>query len=187
MRALGADPVNLPIGEVYSALAKGVIDGVVAPPDALRSLHLAEVGRYFTELEVPRGAYPARAISESSWRRLPRDLQELLDKSGRFWEAALETELGLAATAGTRYGREQGVQLIALPEAEQRAFDAIYNRSALQNAKGLTVFGVNGVEIFQRAQSLIRLLGSDEEPDCVLMHVRSNPTRFMLRNDPSRT
>ena len=29
MRKLGADPVNMPMGEVYSALAKGVIDGTI--------------------------------------------------------------------------------------------------------------------------------------------------------------
>ena len=40
MRDLGADPVNMPMGEVYSALAKGVIDGLVAPTDTFKSLHL---------------------------------------------------------------------------------------------------------------------------------------------------
>ena len=42
MRELGADPVNMPMGDVYSALAKGIIDGVVAPTDTFRALHLSE-------------------------------------------------------------------------------------------------------------------------------------------------
>ena len=67
MRDLGADPVTMPMGEVYSSLAKGVLDAVVAPADTLKSLHFGEVAKYYTELQVPRGAYPARAMSERRW------------------------------------------------------------------------------------------------------------------------
>ncbi len=48
LKDLGADPIDMPMGEVYSALAKGVLDGVVAPPDTLKSLHFAEVAKYST-------------------------------------------------------------------------------------------------------------------------------------------
>ena len=70
MRDLGADPVNMPMGEVYSALAKGVIDGLVAPTDTFKSLHLAEVAHYYAQLRVPRGAYPARAMGMRRWQSL---------------------------------------------------------------------------------------------------------------------
>jgi TRAP-type C4-dicarboxylate transport system substrate-binding protein len=91
LKTLGADPVNMPMADVYSALAKGVIDGVVAPADSLRSMHLAEVGRYFTRLAIPRGAYPARAISHAALQRLAPDLQRLLLASGAFWESSVGT------------------------------------------------------------------------------------------------
>ena len=48
----------MPMGEVYSALAKGVIDGVIAPADTFKSLHFAEVAHYFTAL--PSRAAPIR-------------------------------------------------------------------------------------------------------------------------------
>jgi TRAP-type transport system periplasmic protein len=155
LRELGADPVSMPIGEVYSALAKGVIDGVVAPADALRSLHLAEVGRYYTALEVPRGAYPARAISERALRKLPADLQQLLLSSSELWEGALEREITAAQERGVRYAHEQGMQWIALPAAEQRRFDAGYNAGARRSARELRQYGVHGEPIFERAQALI--------------------------------
>ena len=72
MRDLGADPVTMPMGEVYSSLAKGVLDAVVAPADTLKSLHFGEVAKHYTQLEVPRGAYPARAMSERRWNALER-------------------------------------------------------------------------------------------------------------------
>src|SRR5690606_20290217 len=62
LRQLGADAVTMPMGEVYSALAKGMLDGVVAPLDTFRSLHFADVAGYYADLSIPRGAYPARAL-----------------------------------------------------------------------------------------------------------------------------
>ena len=69
LKQLGADPVNMPMSEVYSALAKGVIDGVVAPADTIKSLHFSEVAKHFTSIRFSRGAYPARAVSDQAWRR----------------------------------------------------------------------------------------------------------------------
>jgi TRAP-type C4-dicarboxylate transport system substrate-binding protein len=166
LRKLGADPVSMPMGEVYSALSKGIIDGVVAPADALRSMHLAEVGRYFTQLEVPRGAYPARAMSTQAMRRLPEDLQALLATSGPLWEAAIERELKTGLERGTSFGRERGVQWLALPVKEQRRFDASYNRGALESAHELSRYGVDGVPIFERAQALIARIEDGDAAAC---------------------
>jgi TRAP-type C4-dicarboxylate transport system substrate-binding protein len=166
LRELGADPVSMPMGEVYSALSKGVIDGVVAPAEALRSMHLAEVGRYFTSLQMPRGAYPARAISEAAWRRLPTDLRQLLIASSALWEDAIEQQLQLAAERGAQFGRERDLTWIAIAPAEQRRFDAIYNRGALRGARELSRFGIDGVPIFERAQSLIGSMAGGEPATC---------------------
>ncbi len=63
----------MPMGEVYSAMTKGVIDGVVAPADTFRAMHFAEIASHFNTLAVPRGAYPARAMSAARWNRLRPD------------------------------------------------------------------------------------------------------------------
>ena len=79
LRHFGADPVEMPMGDVYSALAKGVLDGVVAPKDTLKSLHFAEVGHFFNSLPIPRGAYAARAIGERRWRSLSAQQRAMLE------------------------------------------------------------------------------------------------------------
>src|SRR6185437_6777589 len=78
LHELGADPVDMPMEQVYSGLAKGILDGVVAPPDTLRSLRFAEVAHYYWELQSPRGAYPARAIGERRWQSLSAGDRALL-------------------------------------------------------------------------------------------------------------
>jgi len=100
LRRFGADPVDMPMGEVYSALAKGVLDGVIAPADTLRSLHFAEVARYFNTLSVPRGAYAARAIGMQRWNSLDAEQRAILEESIGVWEQALDRELRQAQIAG---------------------------------------------------------------------------------------
>jgi len=155
LRALGADPVNMPMGEVYSALAKGVIDGVVAPADTIKSLHFAEVARHFTAMRFSRGAYPARAMSDRAWRRLPADLQAVLMASRRVWEANLADELVKADKAGLDFAASHKVEVLPLPAGEQARFDVLYNRFALSQAHALAKFGLNGVPVLTEAQRLI--------------------------------
>lgn len=155
LRALGADPVNMPMSDVYSALAKGVIDGVVAPADTIKSLHFAEVAHHYTTLRLSRGGYPARAISDLAWRRLPPDLQALLTASKPYWEARLNAQNARAEAAGFDFAKLHHVEIIPLPAADQARFDALYNRFALSQARALTAFGIDAEPVFRAAQSLV--------------------------------
>ncbi len=155
LRDLGADPVNMPMGEVYSALAKGVIDGVVAPADTIKSLHFAEVAHHFTSVRFSRGAYPARALSDRAYRRLPPDLQRLILASKPVWEAALNREILAAEHAGVEYAAGHGVEMIAIAPAEQQRFDALYNTFALSQAQALAKFRLDGVPVYHEAQRLV--------------------------------
>src|SRR5690606_36245603 len=133
MSALGADPINVPMGEVYSALAKGVIDGVVAPPDTFKALHLAEVANYYASLRIPRGAYPARAMGKTRWRSLTPRQRAVLLEAVPVWEAALAEENERALDEGWQLAMAQGVTHTTLSEAAQRRFDELYLEEARHN------------------------------------------------------
>lgn len=156
LRRLGADPVDMPMGEVYSALAKGVIDGVVAPADTLKALHLAEVGSYFTELRISRGSYPARAMSLRSFDKLPEDLQAVLIESQLVWERALMDEVMRGQEAGYEFGRERGVEVIPISAEDQRHFDEVAQQSAADRARSLSKYGIDGEAILHRIQALVQ-------------------------------
>lgn len=163
MRALGADPVNMPMGEVYSALAKGVIDGLVAPTDTFRSLHLAEVSRYYTRLRVWRGAYPARAMGEARWHTLSPAHRAVLEEGIAIWEQALADENRRALEEGWRLAQREGVQHAAVSDADQRRFDALYQREAERNAAALARYGIDGSSVLARARASI---GADGHVVC---------------------
>jgi TRAP-type C4-dicarboxylate transport system substrate-binding protein len=157
---LGADPVNMPMGDVYSALARGVIDGVIAPADTLKSLHFADVTRYFTTLAVPRGAYPARAMSLRRWQALSPAQRLVLEEGVAVWEAALARQTRRAQEEGFEAARAGHVTVIPIDPAEQRKFDALYLRDAERSARALERYGIDGPSVFATARASIGADGS---------------------------
>ena len=155
LEKLGADPVSMPMGEVYSALAKGVLDGVVAPTDTFKSLHFTEVTSHFFTLEIPRGAYPARAMGMRRWNSLPQDIKDILNRGIPVWEAALASQTREAQETGLVYGQEQGMQFSAINPQDQQRFDEIYLRDAEENARALAALGIEGAAVFQQARASV--------------------------------
>ena len=154
LRDLGADPVNMPMGEVYSALAKGVLDGVIAPADTLKSLHFAEVAKFYWRLAVPRGAYPARAMAMRRWLRLPSADQALLESSTQVWERALDAQTRAAVEAGESAGQLEHVHFEDAQPEDQQRFDALYERDSERSARELDRYGIAGLQVFQEAREI---------------------------------
>jgi len=153
--ALGADAVDMPMGEVYSAMAKGVIDGVVAPADTFKALHFDEVARYFTTLKVPRGAYPARAMGLARWNSLTPSQRAILDEGTAVWEAALDKEISAAWHTGYALAVKSGIGIMPVTPADQARFDFIYQREAERNARALAPLGIDAVKTLNIARASI--------------------------------
>jgi TRAP-type transport system periplasmic protein len=163
---LGADPVDMPMGEVYSALAKGVLDGVLAPADTLRSLHFAEVASYFNTIKIPRGAYAARAMGSKRWSSLSAEHRALLERSTAVWEAALAREIKVAEEAGLSAGRAKGVEFHDISPEDQAAFDRIYAQDGETRARQLDRFGIDGLAVFRDARVFAQQLDKSNRSTC---------------------
>jgi TRAP-type C4-dicarboxylate transport system substrate-binding protein len=156
LRNLGVDPVNMPMGEVYSAMARDVIDGVVAPVDTFRVLHFDEVGKYYYALSIPRGAYPSRAIGEAAWQRLSPAQRRLLEQSTPVWEAALTEEIEAGARAGLVAAGKANVAFSPAAPEQQARFDAMYLSDAQANARALRQFDIDGLQAFRVARAAVK-------------------------------
>lgn len=163
---LGADPVLLPMGDVYSAFAKGIIDGVLTPEDTLRSLHFAEIGRYLNRLTMHRGGYPSRAISLKTWESLPKDLQILIEESGKFWEQRLAHYILKGNDAAISYGEEQGVEFLSVEDSVQHEFDRLYGEIAKNDAVKLQRYGIDGIAIFDYVVKTIANINAGTHREC---------------------
>ena len=93
---MGAVPLTMPLGEVYVALQRGLVDGLMTSVDSVHSVHAEEVLDYGIRLVV--SAYvPAEfvLVNLDSFQALPEDLQKIiLDEAAKAeeetWELAPE-------------------------------------------------------------------------------------------------
>jgi len=79
--ALGASCISIPMGEVYSALEKGVVDGV-GTGSSVKDMKLNEVTKYIVEPSFFENVTCMLNINRDSWNRLPDDLKEIVIKAG---------------------------------------------------------------------------------------------------------
>jgi TRAP-type transport system periplasmic protein len=77
IKALGAEPVFMPLGDVYLAMETGTIDGLVTCPPLVLAFKLHEVAKHGTVATfgcVTEGVI----MNEKSWERTPEDLKPLI-------------------------------------------------------------------------------------------------------------
>lgn len=163
LNTLGVDAEFMPMGEVYTALAKGTLDGVIAPVDTLKSMRFAEVIRHCTLLSIARGAYYSRAMNLESWQRLPPDLQQVITDSIPVWTEAVIAELTQARESGLRLGKDSGVEFIELPARDMRRFREVYAGMAARHAADLEARGLPGLKAYARAREVIAAAVSDAQ------------------------
>ena len=166
LKQFGVSPSTMPMAEVYSALSKGAIDGVVAPSDTLLALHFSDVARRLYGLQIARGGYPARAISDKAYRALPPELRAVLDRDGSRWEALLAGQVRRAEGAGASYGKAQGVTFTPASPQDQQRFDQAETAVAAEDAAKLRGGGVDGPAVLALAQGQIAAARAGKVPSC---------------------
>lgn len=91
-KALGYSPVAMPPGEIYLALDKGVLDGMVADFEILVSRRFYEVTNYLTTNayigHVPFGVI----MNKGAWNRLPKEAQKVFEELTGDWAVKFYSE-----------------------------------------------------------------------------------------------
>ena len=83
-KALGFTPVSMDMGDLYLALEKGVIDGVVLPTEILISRRLGEVTKYVTDVDLGHDAFFV-VMNQGTWNKLPPDVQKVITELTGDW------------------------------------------------------------------------------------------------------
>ena len=86
IKALGGNPVTLTSAELYEALQRGTIDGVVCYPGTIYGRSLQEVLKYNTH--IPIGAYGyAIWVKKSSWDSWPESVRKVIKEAAAKYDA----------------------------------------------------------------------------------------------------
>ena len=119
VKALGAVPVSMPQSEAYDALSRGIVDGSIAPYEALFGWKYGELVKFSTECWG--AGYSSGfivAMNKNKWNALSPDIQkiieqvseEFIDKTGNAWDQ-MDKE-------GKDFAIKLGNKIISLSDSE---------------------------------------------------------------------
>ncbi len=155
LAAFGAEGVTMPMTDTYPALERGVVDGVIAPYEALRSLSFAEVISYYSKLPHSRGAYPSRGMNGQIWATLPEDIQQVFEDNVMWLTEATYENAQASEEAGREYGEEEGVVFNEVDPAVIEAYSEAFEAPALELAERLDSRGLPGSDILERVRAAL--------------------------------
>lgn len=79
IKSLGAEPVFMPLGDVYMAMETGTVDGIVTCPPLIQGFKLHEVARYATILTL--GCVSEGTIMNlNAWNRLSEEQKKVVEQ-----------------------------------------------------------------------------------------------------------
>jgi len=92
LKVWGAVPSFLTWAEVYPALQRGVIDGVMTATVGVQTAKLYEVAPYFFKIDGPVNHFYV-SVNRAAWNQLSPDLQSKVKEIGAQWTKTWEREI----------------------------------------------------------------------------------------------
>lgn len=154
VKAMGGVPVSAPQGQAYEMLSKGIVKASISSLDVLKGFRQAEVVKYVT-LAYFHVAPFFVSMNMDRWDSLPPDIQkvfsevssEYIDIAGGVWDKASE--------AGLTYAKEEGLEIITLPEEEKERWHACYKGLKDEYVQEMEAKGLPGKAFLSEIEGLI--------------------------------
>lgn len=99
IKALGGEPVYMPISEVYTSMQRGVVGALNTGPQAMAENSMWEVGKYYYAIRLePSGCW--MGVNEKKWEGLPAEYKTILQEEVTNWQKRIMDN----------YDKEVGIQ-----------------------------------------------------------------------------
>ncbi len=147
VKALGGVPMSMPMGETYDALNRGMVEGSMAPFEALQGWKWGEVVKFTTESFG--SAYSTGffvAMSKGKWNALPADVQKTIEKVNAEWIEKTGKNWDAIEKAGRDFTLQLGNQILSLPKDENERWAKAVSPVLDQYVKRMKEKGLPGEE-----------------------------------------
>jgi len=122
--ALGASPVNMTPGDVYSAMERGVVEGYGWPAYGIADFGWDEL----TEYVVDPGFYQVDClglINVDTWNKLPQDVQDIITQASIETEAEMADHFDKIAKEDREQLIDGGIEVVQLSDEEAQTYLAM--------------------------------------------------------------
>jgi len=112
IEVLGASPTPIDWGELYTALAQGMVDGAENNPPSFETSKHYETCKFYS-LDEHTGPPDVLLVSVKWWNKLPDDIKTIIQKAAdsssvyerKLWKERSKSSLAVAEAAGVRINR----------------------------------------------------------------------------------
>lgn len=153
---VGSSPLALPPAEIYQALSKSAVDGLLTTWDLVSTVHANEVLKYHTDCRIYAAAF-YYVMNQRSFDQLTPDLQDLIErnsgdalvaKAGPWWDKW--------EAAGKADAVQRNHEIITIDDATRAQWRESLRPMTEQYLADLAKQGVEDPQaIYQRALDLI--------------------------------
>lgn len=148
VKGLGATPVGMGLGEIYEALSRGQVDGMLINWAITQPFRFYEVTDYHTDYPLFQSMLMT-LMSQDSYDALPEDLQAVIDQNsgieyatrmGEIWDTATQPARQASIDAGDEIITLSDEEVARWKEAVQPAYDAWIEEMNAQGYDGEALF-----------------------------------------------
>jgi TRAP-type transport system periplasmic protein len=153
---LGGAPVGMPMGDAYDALARGVVNGAVAPTEVLKGWKLGEV---LTSCTVYGASHVNAAfifMNKNKWNTIPPKDQQIIEQINTEWIDRVAKIWDEADKEGADMLTAKGGKIIQLSAQEQEKWRALLRPILDEYAKELDAKGLPGDEAVKFCADYVR-------------------------------
>ena len=155
LRALGAVPLNMPAGEIYDALERGVVDGLVIGLSAIKGFRLEQLVKHAT-LAKFYVATMIVAMNQQSYKKLSGEDRALLDSlTGRRMAMLGAKNYDDEADDGLDSLKKVKANIYQLTPAETGKWKQATGQMSKEWIKEMESKGLPGKQVYDKMLSLI--------------------------------
>jgi len=155
LRGLGGEPVGLAAPEMYSAMSRGVINGVTLPWEAMASFRLNELVDHHTQI----GLYSLALIvtmNKRAYDTMPADLRDIIDyHSGMRWATRMGEAYDRLDAVGIEQAQALGHTITVIDNvSEHPEWKPILDQVSSSYLSELEGRGMSSQQVYDRALEL---------------------------------
>jgi TRAP-type C4-dicarboxylate transport system substrate-binding protein len=121
LKALGANPVVAKPGDVYQALERGVVDGLMWPLDSIRPWGWHEIVKYVVGPPFYKVSHPL-LMNAKKWDGLPKGIQEVLMEALRLEVIVIDARTVDDIANEYKAMKKAGMQIIKFSPADTKKY-----------------------------------------------------------------
>lgn len=126
-KSLGATVVTVKAGGFYTALERGIVDGVGHPSNGITGLSLPEVADYMLDEPVYLRNSTVFLMNLNRYNNLPAKLQKIIVDTTIEWEKERVGIDQAIITSNLKIGKQKGIKFLHFsPKDSKRYFDLAY-------------------------------------------------------------